>query len=415
MRDRHRSLFPVLMVAAGAFLTVFLHGFMQGVMGDVVSSNARFDTGHVKVTTRAYAELMDQSPNDLAILGVDDFTKRLREYEPEMIWTPRIRFGGLLDIPDESGETRVQSPVAGIAVNMFDKSAPDKGILNLENALVEGHIPEKANEILLSHDFARRLSLSVGDRATLIGSTMHGAMVVHNFRVSGMVRFGIAAMDRSMVIADISDVQFALDMQDAASEVLGFTPLMMYEDKNMRGFSQKFNREFSKENDEFSPFIMALGEQHGLGEYIQLGVTFGTLIVLIFVIAMAIVLWNAGLMNGLRRYGEIGVRLAMGEAKGLLYRRMIFEAIIVGFAGSVLGTLIGVGISYYIELNGIDFGSFMRQADMLISSVIRTRVTPTSFYIGFIPGLVASVLGTMFSGVGIYRRQTSQLFKELEV
>jgi len=46
---------------------------------------------------------------------------------------------------------------------------------------------------------------------------------------------------------------------------------------------------------------------------------------------------------------------------------------------------------------------------------MRARVTGWSYVIGFVPGLVASVVGTMFAGIGIYRRQTSQLFKELEV
>jgi putative ABC transport system permease protein len=30
------------------------------------------------------------------------------------------------------------------------------------------------------------------------------------------------------------------------------------------------------------------------------------------------------------------------------------------------------------------------------------------------PGLLSTVIGTMLSGVGIYRRQTAKLFKELE-
>ena len=42
---------------------------------------------------------------------------------------------------------------------------------------------------------------------------------------------------------------------------------------------------------------------------------------------MSIVLWNAGLIGSLRRYGEIGVRLAFGEDKGRLYRAMIVESL----------------------------------------------------------------------------------------
>jgi putative ABC transport system permease protein len=45
---------------------------------------------------------------------------------------------------------------------------------------------------------------------------------------------------------------------------------------------------------------------------------------------------------------------------------------------------------------------------------IRARITPPDFYIGFIPGVISTVIGTALSGIGIYRRQTSRLFKELE-
>jgi putative ABC transport system permease protein len=47
-------------------------------------------------------------------------------------------------------------------------------------------------------------------------------------------------------------------------------------------------------------------------------------------------------------------------------------------------------------------------------AVFHTRITPTAFFIGFIPGLVSTVIGTMLSGIGIYKRKTAQLFKELE-
>ena len=59
-RDRHRSLFPVLTVSLGVMLTVLMHCFITGMLGDLVDLNARFSTGHVKVVTRAYADNMDQ-------------------------------------------------------------------------------------------------------------------------------------------------------------------------------------------------------------------------------------------------------------------------------------------------------------------------------------------------------------------
>jgi len=403
------------MVSAGAFLTVFLYSFMKGTMDDLVNSNAKFDTGHVKIMTRAYEEMADQMPNDLALLGVNSLLERLRSSEKNMVWTPRTRFGGLLDIPDERGETRAQGPVMGLGVDLLSPESQEKDILNLKSALVRGRLPQKRNEILISEEFAEKLGVEIGEVATLISSTMNGAMAMHNFKVSGTVRFGITVMDRGAIIADIKDVQSALDMEDGASEIVGYSENMLYNDDTMLALTQRFNDKFLRDDDEFSPLMVSLSQQSGLKEYLELVDVFGGIIVLIFVVVMSIVLWNSGLINGLRRYGEIGVRLAMGEPKGSLYRWMIYESIIIGFIGSILGTVLGLGISYYLQYTGIDFAAIMQKSTMLISNVMRARVTGWSYVIGFVPGLVASVVGTMFAGIGIYRRQTSQLFKELEV
>ncbi len=413
-RDRSRSLFPVLMVAAGASLTVFIYSFMQGVMGDLLSSTAKFDTGHVKVVTRAYRELSDQQPNDLSIIGAGALLEELKKTQKDMVWVPRILFGGLLDIPDSEGVTRIQGSVMGLGIELLNQETPETNILNLKEAVVRGHFPRGSDEILISDEFARKLGLKIGDNATLIGSTMYGAMAMHNFKIAGTVIFGINAMDRGMIIVDLDDARRALDMPDGASEVLGFSKDMLYSDEKMMKLAGRFNREFSNKNDEFSPVMITLSQQNDFGEYLRFAGTAGSFLVLIFIVAMSIVLWNSGLMNGLRRYGEFGVRLALGESKGALYRWVIFEAVIIGLIGSFIGTLFGLAVSLYLERSGLDFGSMMQKSAILLPNIVRARVTSWSYVIGFFPGLLASVIGAMFAGIGIYKRQTAQLFKELE-
>jgi len=134
----------------------------------------------------------------------------------------------------------------------------------------------------------------------------------------------------------------------------------------------------------------------------------------VFVGIMAIILWNTGLMSGIRRYGEIGVRLAIGESKGHVYWLLVYEAMLVGVIGSIIGTALGLGISYYFQEVGFDVSIMLERASMLMSTVMRAQITPSDFFIGFIPGLLATTLGAMMSGIGIFKRQTSQLFKELE-
>ncbi len=414
VRDRSRSLFPFLTVTAGVMLTVFLYCYIKGAESNFVESSAKFSTGHVKIMSQAYAAEADQFPNDLAYIGVEALLAELRQDFPEMNWTPRIRFAGLLDIPDEAGETRSQGPVAGLAIDLFGSDSPELPLLKIEKAVVSGHLPRQRGEILVTADLAAALGIKPGDTATLISSTMYGAMAMTNFTVAGTIRFGVTAMDRGAVLADIRDIQQALDMSDAAGEILGFFKDFIYRDKDAVALVRRFNARHEKEEDEFRPVMVTLKNQSGLADLLAMIENFSAVVILVFVAAMSIVLWNAGLMGSLRRYGEIGVRLAMGEGKGHLYRSLIAESMIIAFFGSIVGTAVGVAIAYYIQVHGIDVSSFMKGSSLMMTDYIRARVTPTSFVIGFLPGLGATFIGTSISGIGIYRRKTSALMKELE-
>jgi len=416
MRDRSRSLLPLIVVAIGVMLAVFMRGYINGIMVDMIEQTARFNTGHVKVMTRAYAENMDQVPNDLALIGVDSLKDVLEKTFPGMEWVSRIKFGGLIDVPDENGETKSQGPAMGIGLDLFSEKSKEADRLNLEKSLARGNLPEAAGEVLLSEDFSQKLRVNPGDEVTLIGSTMNGSMSISNFTVSGTIRFGNTGLDRGSVIADISDVQMAMDMDDTAGEILGFFGNGYYDDETAAPVLAEFDDKFVKEGDEFSPVMVRLRDQEGLELYVGLSDSMGSIITFIFMIAMSLVLWNAGLLGGLRRYGEIGIRIAIGEEKGHIYRSMISESLMIGIAGTVIGTGVGLGLSWLMQTYGLDISEFTKNATtgIMMPDIVRARITPPDFYIGFIPGVISTAAGTMLSGIGIYKRKTAQLFKELE-
>lgn len=415
LRDKSRSILPIVVVSIGVALTVMLSAYMNGAFGDMIDQNARFETGHVKIMTKAYADNKAQLPNDLALLEVDELIEFLEKDFPEMQWVSRIKFGGLIDVPDAKGESKGQGPAAGMAINLFDENSGEAERMNIESSLVKGTMPQKNGEAIIGHDFAEKLNLNVGDEITYFGTTMNGSMTFQNFVVSGTIRFGAAAMDRGAIVVDVSDAQKMLDMENGTGELLGFSKLNAYDDDEVKELADKFNKKYADDADEFAPIMMPLREQNNLGEMIDYSNYMSGIFVFIFVFAMSIVLWNTGLLGGLRRYQEFGIRLALGEAKGTIYRRLIMEAVLIGVIGSIVGTMIGLAGAYYLQIVGIDISGYMDNSTMLMPSVLRAKVTPELFFIGFIPGLLAMVFGNMLSGIGIYKRETAQLFKELEV
>ena len=414
LRDKHRSLLPIIVVVLGVMLTVTMHGYMGGVLGDMVDMNAKFATGHVKIMTKAYAEDEDQMPNDLALIGVGDLINELESDYPDMEFAPRIRFGGLVDVPDENGETKSQGPGIGWGLDLFGAGSTEVERFKLESSLQRGTIPAKSGEVLLSEDFSQRLEIDPGEEFTFFGSTADGGMAFYNFTMTGTVSFGSSVLDKGAMIMDIEDVRMALDMPDGAGELLGFLPSGQYIEEEAVAFCEKFNLEHSDVEDPYSSQADTLRNLSMIGDYLDYAENMVGIIIGIFLMAMSLVMWNAGLLGGLRRYGEVGVRLAMGETKSHVYRSMIVESVLIGIVGSIIGTGIGLAFSYWMQNNGIDISKMMQNNSIMMPSVFKSAVTPVTWYIGFIPGVFATVLGTMLAGIGIYKRKTARLFKELE-
>lgn len=414
IRDRQRSLLPIIVVTIGVMLMVFMQSWITGILGDMVDFNAKFSTGHVKIMSKAYNEYSDQYPNDLALLGTNDFVSELNKQHPDIKWVERISFGGLMDAPDENGETMEQGPAMGMAIDLISEGSEEVDRLNLENILIRGAIPKTSTEVILSEKFSQRLNVNPGDQVTLITSTMYGAMSISNFTVAGTINFGVGALDRGGVIADISGIRFALDMEDASSEILGFFDTGEYDDERAVAFANDFNLKHGDEADIFSPVMVPLRNQNNLTGMLDMIGYMEVIMTTLFLIAMAIVLWNTGLMGGLRRYGEMGLRMAIGEHKGHIYRSLISESLVIGFVGSITGTAVGLLIALSLR-DGLDFSSMLEGSNLMMSGIYRTQITTETYYIGFIPGILATFLGTALAGIGIYKRQTANLFKELQV
>ena len=415
LRDKSKSLIPVCVISLGVFITVFMSGFVDGVLSEMISSNANLDTGHLKVITKPYNENKDQLPNDLALLEIDLLIESLESEYPNLEWVPRIKFGGILDVPDANGETIIQGPGIGLGLSILGEDKGEIERLSIQKSIIRGSMPKNQNEILLSEVFSKKLKINPGDEVTFFGSTMEGSMVFESFVMSGTVMFGNPVLDRSTFIVDFKKTQMILDMDNGSSELVAYFKTNFYDDKTALKIESNFNKKYLKSEDEFAPIILSLRNQNDLGATLDLVNSFSFIFISIFVIAMSLVLWNTGLIGGLRRYQEFGIRLAIGESKKHVYSLLIIESIIIGFIGSTFGTGLGFILCYYMQETGIDISEALTNSVVIIPSVLKAKVSSNLLYLGYIPGLISIVFGTALAGRGIFKRNTSKLFKELEV
>ena len=404
---------PVVVVTIGVFCVVVLDGLVAGMISNMIDKTACFRSGHLKVITRAYSLNDEQKPIDMAMLEVDQIMEELTSLFPQVDWNPRIYFGGVLDIPDAHGETRAQGPIAATAFDLLSPESQESKRIGLEHAVTAGNLIQKRGEVLISFDFAERFGVQPGDSLTFFGATMYGSLSFANFAIAGVVRFGIAALDRGAIVLDLADARDLLDMDNAAGEILGFLPNGVYHGERAESIKNEYNELYINDSDEYAPTMIELADQNSMAGTIVYYNFISLMMLVLLVIALSIVLWNTGVLGGIRRYNEFGVRLAMGELKGHIYGTLLTESLFIGLIGSVLGTALGLILSFYVSKYGVRYGGVMDTSSLLIDPVIRARITLRMYYIGFFPGVTSMLIGSALAGIAVYKRKTAELFKEL--
>ena len=220
-RDKSRFIFPFTVVAVGVALVIALVGFMEGVFMGMIDMTANFDSGHLRLVNRLYYDEEHLRPLDRALANQRETRDWLAKHSaPDMNWSPRIRWGAILDVPDEQGETRSQTPVVGMAMDLKSPDSKEISRLHLKSSLIKGALPKGSNEMLMGIQLAEVLGISVGQTVTLIGQSFDGGLVTDNYQIAGLVRFGIAAMDKKMVLVDLADAQNTFYMEDMVTDWL---------------------------------------------------------------------------------------------------------------------------------------------------------------------------------------------------
>jgi putative ABC transport system permease protein len=422
LRDKSRFLFPFSIVTIGVALVVALVGFMEGVFMGMIDMTANLDAGHLRLVNKPFYEEEHLRPLDRSLSAQKETREWLNKNSPEYVqWFPRIRWGAILDVPDKNGDTLSQTPIVGMGLELKNKNSLELKRMRLSEALVSGKFPESPKEMLMGDQLAETLGVKLGQAVTLFGQSFDGGLVADNYRVVGLVKFGVTAMDKKMALIDLSDAQDSFYMEDMITDWLGFLPMQYslneYEKvktsmkEPLLHLNESPPKSWAKDDQ---PILLSIRDQQNLGAIIDKFNIIKGFVVGIFTFLMILVLWNAGILSGIHRYGEMGLRLAFGEPHWKLVFTLGMEGLLIGILGTLAGCLFGGSFTWFLQEIGINMGDSFAQSGLMINDVVRARLTVGGFIQGIVPGLFASVAGTLVASLAIFQRSESNLFRELE-
>lgn len=371
-RNTRRSLISGLSVAIAIMVIIFARSYISGIIRNINENIVRLVSGHINIVTPEYKRRERLLPIAESI-ELDEHLYQILEHDEITHVSPRIRFGVLL------GKEELNVPALGYAFT----PEIEKEISGLDKRITKGeYIMSGERTALLGVNLAKRLGVSVGDTLTIITRTAYDSPTGIRLIVKGLFETGIGGVDRSLFYIPLDTGQQLLDMENSATEIV----VQVRDTDRAISVAQAIQSETD---------YLAIPFQHNrLLRYVNMAnLIYGVFYFVILLVACSTIA-NTMLMVVFERTREIGMMKAMGLNTVSVIGLLVIEAGTIGIVGSLVGSITGSVLSYWLKFQGIDisFASSTSSQAMPFGPIIYLSPTPFMILSTFLFGLIATII-----------------------
>ncbi len=327
-RHRRRTLLLVLVVAYATITTILFWGVQDGFTQSVQLGNARFLSAPALITTPQYFE----DPDPEQGLPSLDFLTRVQTQPGVNAAAPRLEFPTLI----RSAYTADAAKARGV------DPALEARVSNIPTAIAAGRMLEKPGEVVLGQQLAERLDVRLGERVVLDTSALAGPQAL-GLRVVGLVKSGIAPVDRGTVLVHLQDARLLTGLQTATGVALDLT----------RGQEARIAEALQPvlpQNIRAYDLTQLLG---GLSSAIGAKQSSTFLIGMIFSLFAALAVTSTVLVSVLERTREFGMMGAIGMNPPRLATMVTLETVLATSIGWGVGLVLGYALNFWMATQNV--------------------------------------------------------------
>ncbi len=343
---RSQTVLIVSAVAIGVgvlvFLTALMNGLQENLLAKTLGSQAHIVVHPPDAQVRALH--LDES-NEVSFTRSEkpsQHAQSIGQYA-QLLAAITAQPGVLAATPIVSGSafvTRgaIQKSVTlrGIDLASFDR------VVAISDKLHAGRFAITGTEILIGRELGQDLGVGVGDRVRVVSAENRS----ESFTVAGIFDLGSKDVNQRWVLTPLRAAQTLLDLAGAVSSLeVKVTPVFQAEE-----IAQRIARRTALVADSWMhtnpQLLLALQSQASSTNVMQFFVT----------ITVALGIASVLIVSVVQKSREIGILRAVGTQANRVLRVFLIEGALVGFAGSIVGSGLGVGLAKL-------FVSLQRNAD----------------------------------------------------
>ncbi len=361
LRHVRRTLLSLGAIVTGTSLFLVGQGFVGGMSENIIRAQTDTVSGHLMALPKDYPTERLQQPIDV-LIQPNEAQRAWLDGNAEA-WTTRTRFAATLSNGRDSQRT----------VGLVFDPRTDEAVFPRDTWTVEGKIPlTEADGVLVARGPARLLDLTVGGTVVLQSRSAKGAINALSVPVAGIVTTANPMLDTGTVFVPLALGESLLRLDGGATHVHLRLKDREQADALAAGLVNALGEHTAASSwrDETKD-ILEIQEVRRQAMNFLLAAMLG-------IAATSIA--NTILMAAYERVREIGTLRAMGLTRSGVLTLFVWEGLLMGLVGGIVGAGLGGSATAWWAANPIDLAAMMKdapQSGVPMSQLLYMQFSPT--------------------------------------
>ena len=407
-RHKLRTLLSITAIIIAVIVGIFYRSILIAYSESTFENFIQLESGHVRLVDEEYARrervLSLQYPVDgFTGEGLEAMMDSFNEDEAISGMLPRLRFPAFYAEGDE------MEHMLGWGVDIGRETEE----INFDRHLAEGRLPEAdTREIAVGHSLLEKLNREVGDTITLLYNTSYNSLQGSTFTITGKIDTGLPYFDANIFVTPLDQAQYILDMPDQATELLLFGSDRDQDSPIVSAVNTRLETAGGIEKYQLTSWRDSGGIVQWLMAYQR--IIFVVMAGIVFLASLIII--NTLMMVIKERKKEIGTMASLGLKDKEIVMLFTFEGALMGILGSVIGAIIGGGLTAYFSVAGLDFTDVMGSMgdSTLIDSVVFPTFSLENLLVAMILGIIVSTLACIIPARQAAKVEPSEAMRDLK-
>jgi lipoprotein-releasing system permease protein len=346
-------------IAVGVSVQIFIGSLIQGLQKGLINKT------------------IGNSPQVTIASNTDD--KFMKEYNEiiDRIKASESRIINVSVISDVPALIKEDKKNYSVLIRGMNIEASDK-IYNIKKRIFEGRGPKGDLEVIIGKELQQELGAKLGDELQII--TNSGG--VNKLTITGFYNLNVASINKSWMITTLETSQKMFSLEGKITGIEMQVTEVFKADEIAANLSSKLNKDFKVDNWKAQNAELLSGLN---------GQSVSSIMIQVFVlIAVALAIASVLAITVLQKSKQIGILKAMGIKDKTASLIFLFEGLLLGVMGAILGVAFGLllGVAFtkfainpdgtpvvelYINYGFIGLSAIIAVASAIIAALIPAR------------------------------------------